>query len=373
MSGGGGGGHEGQGNDPGNMGIVWIIALTFMVMWGAWFFGHAQIVDGFFFIKRVEISVIQFFAGGLDQLKTYLSITPVNTVDFKTLSDVGNQVGDYLQFPIIIVLLLLAGVLFFRSSEGRYDETYTMSSFVHKEIQNWPQSSPVLDLDLVHQDIDEGPWAMALTPMAFAKKYHLLTAPVQKYSEDRLKSEMKFSVTLKPDRSKQIFMLQLGKLWQGSSALTPPARALFASFLARGSKDLESAELLEQFSRSSRSGKLDFSGVDRLIAKYETLPIVQKIINRHAYELTVMASMLEFARTDGVLSSAEFLWLKPVDRRLWFVLNTAGRRVAVPEVAGVYAHWIAEKKLQRALKMPMIDSAIVALDMAIQEILYKPV
>ena len=374
MSGGGGGGQEGQGKDPAGTGVLWILAAIFVLLWGAWTFGHTQIVAGFFYLKQVEISAIQFFVGGLDQLKTYVTTTSPGTVDIQTLSSVANQVGDYLQIPVITILLLLAGVLFFRSSTTRYSETYTMSTFVHKEIKNWPQSMPVIDLDLVHTDVDEGAWAMALTPMMFAKKYQLLTNPTQKYYEDRLKAEMTYHVSVRHERAKQVFVMQLGKLWQGSAALKPHVRALFAVFIARGAQDAHaSSELLEQISRSSRTGKLDFSSVDRIIEKYEKLPAVQAVISKHAYELTVMASMLAFARTDGVLSSAEILWLKPVDRRLWFVLNTVGRRVAVPEVAGVYAHWIAEKKLQRSLKMPMIDSAIDALEMAIQEVLYKPV
>jgi intracellular multiplication protein IcmP len=86
--------------------------------------------------------------------------------------------------------------------------------------------------------------------------------------------------------------------------------------------------------------------------------------------LTVMASMLEAARLDGVLSSAEFLWLKPIDRQLWFMLNSVGRWTAVVEVGGPFAHWLAEKEIGRPIKTPLVDQATKALEIAMQEIVY---
>jgi len=85
-----------------------------------------------------------------------------------------------------------------------------------------------------------------------------------------------------------------------------------------------------------------------------------------------MATLLELARTDGVLATAEFLWLKPIDRPLWYMLNSVGRQTAFPEIAGVFAHWVAEKRLDRPLKVPMVEEAVKALEMAMKEIKYEP-
>ena len=79
--------------------------------------------------------------------------------------------------------------------------------------------------------------------------------------------------------------------------------------------------------------------------------------------------MLEVARVDGVLATAEFLWLKPVDRRFWYMMNSVGRQVSVVEVSGPFAHWLAEKKVGRALKTPMVKEAVVALEEAMEGIL----
>ena len=85
----------------------------------------------------------------------------------------------------------------------------------------------------------------------------------------------------------------------------------------------------------------------------------------------MMASLLRRARFYGVLPTAEFLWLKPIDRRLWYMLNSVGRQTPFTEVAGPFAHWLAETELTRPCLVPIIDEAVNALEGAIKEIKFK--
>ena len=85
-----------------------------------------------------------------------------------------------------------------------------------------------------------------------------------------------------------------------------------------------------------------------------------------------MASMLEGARNIGVLASAEFIWLKPIDRGLWYMLNSVGRSTAVAEICGAYAHWIAESRNNGPLFAPMVGEAIKGLEIALTELIYHP-
>jgi intracellular multiplication protein IcmP len=95
-------------------------------------------------------------------------------------------------------------------------------------------------------------------------------------------------------------------------------------------------------------------------------------MKQHAFVNTVMASMLMTARNDGVLASADFLWLKLVDRQLWFMLNSVGRKTPFAEVAGIFAHWHAELLLGQPIKIPVIEEAINGLELAISEVIYVP-
>src|SRR5262249_39739805 len=149
-------------------------------------------------------------------------------------------------------------------------------------------------------------------------------------------------VVLKRGQANKLFALQLGPVYTGSRNLPPHARALFAVFAARINAASKEAEaVLKELNNAAQSKSFKLSSVDRLLAKHEKTKLVQEIEKSHAYVTTVMASMLEGAREDGVQASADFLWLKPLDRRLWYILNTVGRQTPFIEVAGIFAHWLA--------------------------------
>lgn len=149
--------------------------------------------------------------------------------------------------------------------------------------------------------------------------------------------------------TQQLFVLQLGSMWTGVEALPIHCKALLGAFAASANEDREgSTKLLKQINASAiEDGKLDFTGAEELLAKHISSKVVGKVLQRHAYVYTIFASMLELARTDGVFPSSDFLWLKPVDRRMWYMLNSVGRQTAVTEIAGAFAHWVAEKNWGR--------------------------
>ena len=285
---------------------------------------------------------------------------------------VAEQVGYYLRFPIMIIVFLLGSVLFIKSSARRYRQVYNMSSLLNAEVVNWPQTTPILDKNLLKEDIDKGPWAMAMTPMRFAKRYKLLQERQDDFGEGFLAKKNKISVSLIKDRANRVFTLQVGSFWYGIDKLKPHVKALYAVFAARAGRDSKAAEdLLLRLSLSASSKEFDYSGVDELLKKHGEAQAVVDVTNRHAYVLTVMASMIELARIDGVLPTASFLWLKPIDRRLWFMLNSVGRQTAVAEVAGSFAHWLAEREVEHKIRMPMIERATAALEEAIADIAYN--
>jgi len=63
----------------------------------------------------------------------------------------------------------------------------------------------------------------------------------------------------------------------------------------------------------------------------------------HGWKSTALMTILRLARLEGgVLPTANFLWLKLMDRTLWYTLNNAGNAVSSIESAGVHAHFRAE-------------------------------
>lgn len=363
-----------QGGDN-SLAPFWIICGIFAVLWGVWYFAHEQIASVYLQIRLYEAEFIRFFAGSnANELITSIRNTSPADADFNTLANISTSIGNYLRYPVIIILLVLALVIYFSKATSRYKKTYNMKQLVQDERESWPQITPIADLDLVHTDIDVGPWAMALSPMQFAKKHNLL-------QEERILAtdavstlqHAKTIVSLRRDEAYQVFSLQLGRYWTGVENLTKPTKALFAAFAARAERDQEgSRKLLLQIAGSATTGRLDFSGTDELLEKHKHNKALIRITQDHAFVLTVMASMLKLAREDGVLASADFLWLKPIDRPLWFVLNSVGRQTPFAEVSGVMAHWLAENTLRRKIGVPMVEQAVNALEVALKDIIYIP-
>jgi intracellular multiplication protein IcmP len=258
-----------------------------------------------------------------------------------------------------------------------------MDSLVEAEKVSWLQITPVAPLNLIETDIDKGPWAMSLSPMQFAKQHRLmkLERVLPSVSTATTATGGSYLVAhLQREAARRTFVVQLGSYWEGTQALPSHTQALLAVFAARAARDREASnQLLLQIAASAVGNKaedgpaafisrLNFSGTDTLLKKYLTHKTVAQVTKRHAYVLGVLASMLQLARQDGVLAAADFLWLKPADRPLWFMLNAVGRQTAFPEVAGPFAHWIAERSIGHKLVVPMVDTAVSALEIALKEV-----
>lgn len=366
-----GGGQPGQSDD--SMGILWVIGAILIFSAIIWWAYKVQLIGFYFKLKLWEISLLSFFTKQLDDVRTVILSAPAAKFSFNDVVKVGSAVGYYLRIPLVLMIIGLAFLVYYTNSTRVFKRIYSMKDLVFLEKDNWPQITPVVGLDLVKTDIDKGPWAMALTPMQFCKKHQLLMEHKAQPREGMTRKEWsRVEVSLKRAHANRLFAIQLGPLWQGTARLPMHVRALFAIFAARYTSDSNTAaDLLGKISRSSAT-KLDFTGTNELLKKHEGNKRIQEIMHSHAYVLTVMASMLEAAREDGVQASADFLWLKPVDRRLWYMLNTVGRQTPFVEVAGPFAHWIAEKELGRHLLVPMVEEATNALELSLKETVYRP-
>lgn len=376
---------QGGNNSDNSLDFLWLVVILVVSIGLLWYFGKNHIASVVFSIRHYEIIAIQTILNGWNRVVQFLHLPILaanlddltrwqqfmmgkpTDVSFGTLSDLSAAVGNYYRIPVAIVLVALGLKIYFSHLTSKFRTTFNTQRLRNVERANWPQITPVVNLDLVKQDLDKGPWAMAMTPIEFVKQNNL----IQSVEKEEAK---KTTVTLLTGQARRVYALQLGPLWQGVDKLPIYMQALLAVFAARANRDREGAEqLLNRISVSANSGKLDFTGVNELINKHvKNNKSVTKIVGNHAYVYTALASMLEFGRTDGVMACSDFLWLKPVDRRLWYMMNSVGRQTAVTEIAGAYAHWLAEKKVGRALKVPMVDQAVHALDVALQEIIYEP-
>jgi len=368
-----------QGSDK-SMDILWIMALVIGAIILVWFFGRVYITSAVFYARIYEIKAINFVFDalrsavqsigfsfpqtGLDQWLVYIQKNMGGAVGFGNLEALSTAVGKYTRYPLVLLMAVGGIFLYFKSPANKFRHTLTTTMLKKMEMEIWPQISPVVDLDLVKKKLDDEPWAVALSPMRFCKKYDLLDIE-EKHGE--------YKTTLRRGAAYRVLSLQLGPKWNGLEALPVHLKALFAIFAARIENDKKGSEnLLDQISDSASSSELDFSGVNDLLRKHVKSKKVSKAVSLHGYITTILASMLVGARSVGVIATSEFIWLKPIDRRMWYMLNSVGRATSVPEISGAFAHWLAEKRLGLPLMVPMVDQAVRGLEIAISEMIYKP-
>lgn len=372
MAGGGGGGDPNA--DKNALSILWTVGAIFIAGMLIWHFYALPLKRFFLLVRLYEARLIGFFFNQGDLIAQRVLETDVGYLDLEWARVLSEAVGVYLRFPFIGIMIGMILYLCFTHAGLRFSKVYDMDRLANQEKENWPQISPVMKLDLVKEDINKGPWAMAMTPMQFAKHYKLITVEMIPDKKSPWKAQGSHKAIVNKERAQRLFISQLGPQWLGVDQLPPHTQALFAAFAARIEHDSTSASaMIRQLAVSSANGRIDYTGATKLLRQYLKSKAVQRCVTRHAYVYTVMASMLELARTDGVFASVDFLWLKPIDRRLWYILNCVGRQVAFSEVAGIFAHWLAEKEMGRPLHSPMIDEAVNGLELAMDRTVYMPV
>lgn len=355
------------------MSFLWGLFAIFALAALIWWFASEYLKLAFIKIKWVEALLIDLFTEDytIKSYADYLSYVLPQELTWDDAVDITSVLGFYLMVVNVVISSLLMFLLYKGMATLRFTKKYTMDTLRQQEKNNWPQITPAVNENIIDLDIHTGPWAMAMNQMQFCKTYNLLSITTVADGKAVWRAEGIKKAVLIREKANKVFVYQMGPLWQSVAKLPIHTKALFAVFAARAEHDNEAAyRMLRQFSAYYKDGRTNYNGVDELLSKYQNSKAVQRCIQKHAYVLTVMASMLELARVDGVLASADFLWLKLVDRRLWYMLNNVGRQTAFTEIAGPFAHWRTEKEMSRALKVPVIHMATEALHEAIEKTIY---
>ena len=356
---------------------VVIIAVIIWVKYGQ------SIIEFIIEIRKYELLFIYnvaFYLSSLFKLTGLIQLDTANIVNALVIDISTNPssieyaevwsflgvAGIYFLPVTFSVAIVLGYHLSFKNKLSEYCEVYDMKVLRTREQVHYPHTRIANIKNLVKVPIDDPSWGMSKQPLDYAKENKLLVRVIRERSP---------AVDLNRSRAEEIFSLQLGRSWTGLDCLRDYEKALFSVFAAKSNRSSEEADkMLCQLSKSAQGGvkKMNFSGVNQLLQTHVGSKEVGMAVSPHAYVYTVMISMLEMARTDGVIASSEFLWLKTVDRELWYVLNCVGRVAVFPEVGGVFAHWKIETKLRRPLKTPCVLEAVNALDEAVKSVLFNP-
>lgn len=306
-----------------------------------------------------------------------------------TLQNIKAQygfVGQYLKWPLAALLMFL-GVYTIRglSVKEKYRNKYSIQRLLENNIDVFPCIAPVVNRkkSIIDEPLDEGPWRVARQPIQFVAENGLLryaknnaVVPKEKILNKNFTVKLNSDVLqinenaektyLDKGRAKELFVDQLGEQFDGIKNLDDYQKGLASVFLAFGHGDRDTAQrMLDQMSSSFEEGEttedcfVDTTGADEIINQYiDSEKFEDAVKNHQSFVTTYLHALKVFADSKGVLPPAQFIWLRPMDRTLWYTLNQIGGRTSWVEASGPWAHYLAEESLQEALTQPEIHEAV---------------
>lgn len=307
------------------------------------------------------------------------------SLSWDTMQKVLRYTGSWIRWPFLLLLVLFGVASIFMGRVGGLVRRFNMESLLKNNAESFPCLRPVVGRGkylLSRESHDSGLWRIARTPVQFALEHGLLLDEQGEpfTPEQALKNGLPSTALpawgharLDEGKAGVILTAQLGKPFEGHEGLSPCRRALAAAFLAYadGNKkgciallDAVSLSYAEENGQASCPLLEDGDFAKKLKKEWDCRSSIlnEKCLSIHAaYELPWFMALLYRARQKGVLASSQFLWLRPLDRPLWYALNQCGGRAAWAEGFAAWAHYQAEEKAGKALSEPHIAPAVTSL------------
>src|SRR3990167_2746428 len=223
---------SGGGQSDSSMGLLWGIAAIFAAIGIIWYAFRNYLIIFYLTLKLYEIDLLNALTGdryAIVYQQLVAALQNAGSLAFPDLIKLGNSASAFLKYPFALILAGLAVVLYFSNSARSFRRIYSMRVLARLEQSNWPQITPIVPLDLLNTELDKGPWAMAMQPIQFCKKYQLLEEVYPEQTAEMTHRERrKVQVVLRRGEANRTFILQLGPLWRGTTILPPYIRGLFA-------------------------------------------------------------------------------------------------------------------------------------------------
>jgi hypothetical protein len=260
-----------------------------------------------------------------------------------------------------------------------------MQSLLRNNAESFPCLWPVVgrgEALLDPASYDDGPWRLVRSPLQFAVEHGLLLDEkgVPYASEEVLRQGLGSvdapaygHARLDEARTRTVLREQLGPAFDGLYTLSPCRQALAAAFLAYAGGDKRGClGILDAVSRVYEEidgtptcpllGEKAFrKRVHSVLEKHRSILEEAPLLRHSAFELPWFMALLARARKKGVLASSQFLWLRPLDRPLWYTLHQCGGRTAWAEGFAAWAHYAAEERAGEALADAQLSQAVVSL------------
>ncbi len=365
------------------------LIVVFVVL-PALYVAHADAVNGpLLALAKAQIKAFTPFFEEAQTAWARIAEADPATLSWETVQKVLHYSGSWIRWPFVLLLVLFGVASIFMGRIGGLVRRFNMESLLRNNADSFPCLRPVVGRGkylLSPESYDSGLWRIARTPVQFALEHGLLVndagepfTPEQALKNGLPSTERPAWGNARLDEEKALAVLteQLGKPFEGYEGFSPCRRALAVAFLAYADGDKKGCvALLDDVSRSYReeNGQAAcpvleteaFAGrLEKTWERHKSVLREKSLLNHVAFELPWFMALLYRARQKGVLASSQFLWLRPLDRSLWYALNQCGGRAAWAEGFAPWAHYTAEEKAGKTLPEPHIAPAVASLKEAL--------
>jgi intracellular multiplication protein IcmP len=352
--------------------IVICIGLA-ILGWAGWKVWHAEISIGALVAAHREMQAIAWVSDRFSQADVAVERADPARVGFNDLVRLYRNIGTELLFPAMALVLSLAGLSFFRAGSARFTRAFDLERLMAEQAKTSRSTAAFVRRGLKLTGVRTGDPRPADPALHVGEWIARYAQKDGRFHDAGARREL---------------VRQLGDPWRGRSAASPAVRSMLAVFALHGvGRREEAARLLGLLSEGLAVGKSDggdgpkkplafdsktLAVADRALADTGVAVRALEIMDAHHFATPGLMSVLNAARLkSGVLSPAQFAFLKLVDRRLWYALHGLGfesdaliahrhpsQRV---EAIGASAHWAAERAVGAPIPTPEIGAAIAAI------------
>lgn len=367
--------------------FLWVVLLLIiLVVIPAIYVAKAGYINGWLLsLSKTQLKAFVPFSEEAQTAWEHISGLDPDTLTWERMQGVLTYTGKWVRWPFALLLGMLGAASIYMGRTRGLVRRLNMESLLQSNAQSFACLRPIVGRGkylLSPESYDSGLWRVARSPVQFALEHGLLLdengmpfTPDQALRNGLASVELPAYGRSRLDEKKALAVLQaqLGPVFSGFETLSSGRRALATAFLsyAAGEKK-ECVGILDAVASSYTEAdgtvacpvleRGDFA--KRLAKPWERHQVIlsEKSLIRHtSYELPWFMALLTRARQKGVLASSQFLWLRPLDRALWYALSQCGGRAAWAEAFASWAHYMAEEKAGRALHEPHVAPAVVSL------------
>jgi len=353
------------------------------------------------------------------QVLKKLAEVPASRWRFDQIVAVFKIVASYWRWPVIAMFLGLVVWLYAARGIDRYRRHLSAMALLEEQVKHYPALTPVMPRkrkrfrakrSMLDEPLDSGPWRMARQPAQWVADHDLLlesksdSAGQGKSKRRRVAhkeiidprtglwnkdsplwhgdkgAKRRRAMSLDHKRAIQLLTEQLGRTMpEDIHALADFEKALAAAFIrlaqGGGARSTEANAIFDAVSSTYDPDAAAIVTTKRVESDLEAIldegmadPRIARITEIHGHFVTTWLMGLLYAGGENQsIPPSQFLWVRVVDRTLWYALHQVGSRCAWMEASGPWAHYWAENQIGRAIPEPQVDSAVQALDKVLHD------